>query len=356
MLPLIASALLIPQVLSPALSTGQANALLRLRDLPRQGGDLREGERQYAQLTREAVLGDLITLYSPENERRLKITYAAFAPDSLPGGGPDMGLGLSVVKRLELENGRVIEVNELWAEDRATGGLYLPDEIRMKSLTFPGPRHVPGAEGRYLFDALRLAWGNTGEASFYRRGLYGDYDSRTHRNRILPRRVPVSSPFSCHGCHQSGRHFADRFLKEGEPRDYDSIVQPSYYNVPVTETLGFREYLTHLKEKPGVTPELIRSVQKTLLNPLAATRIPGFPEALKAYRRARSVSWLGEDGGVSDYDLGRDPLLIYRQGIYGANEGGYYGMDAIEDADENEGKYRYWFPTDVIPADSGHAY
>src|SRR5437588_13582 len=89
-------------------------------------------EREYVQRVRSAVYSDLLKLYDPANEAKLAITYAAFIPENRRRGGLDRGYGLHVVKRLAVDGGTV-EVNEAWPEDRKTGGLLPPDEIRIKA-------------------------------------------------------------------------------------------------------------------------------------------------------------------------------------------------------------------------------
>jgi hypothetical protein len=311
---------------------------------PFTGRNLEQVETEYQEIVQRQTFADMKLLYAPENAAHVSVTYPAFHPsDGKPG--KDRGFGLHVVKRLTLPLGegktKIIYVNEQWPEDReGDGGLFFPDEIRIQTLVFEGPRHVPGSEKLYLFDSIRLAWGQVREIEIARRTRYA-YDEETGHNRLKLMRVPVSAPLSCIGCHHSPSPLVKDFLGAGEAVNHEAIVQDGYFDRPLDETRGFRDYMSYLAKRRA--PEkFVDRVRAALLDPAKSMEVPGIEAALA--RSAGAFSWLPADSGLP---YGEDPLLWRnRQGVYQSSSGDWL-VDATEDT--FEGKYRYWFPEVAVP-------
>src|SRR4051812_11306538 len=88
--------------LSTALTAADIQALADIMAAQRKpGADLEALEKRYNRIVQRQIYGDLVTLYTPENQARLQITYGGFAPE---GAEPDadLGYGLHIVKRLEM--------------------------------------------------------------------------------------------------------------------------------------------------------------------------------------------------------------------------------------------------------------
>lgn len=288
-------------------------------------------EERYQRLVQEQTFADLLEVYDPKNQAHLKITYASFTPENTFGGGDDSGFGLHIVKRLELptSNGktRTIDVNELWAEDRQSGKLFLPDEIRIKSQAFEGERVVPGSHRLYLFDSIRVAWGG---------GPDEIQISRRSRLSSKAMRVPVSAPFSCLECHDSTASFAVPFLKNGEKLNHEAIVQNSHFTLPPEEMRGFTQYVDYLK-KSGKSDSFIEQRKAKLKNIRSFSEVPGFLQIVERTKQANSFHWLPDDELIA----GPEHLYTHRQGVY-KTEDGLLWMDALEEI--FEGKYRWWEP------------
>lgn len=292
-------------------------------------------EDRYQSLIHNHTLSELSLVYSSSHAREVETVYASFASDA-PGHferGDDEGFGLHVVKRLRLPR-RTILVNEHWPADRVTGGLLLPDEIRVQSQVFAGEARVPGSHNTYLFDALRVAWGPDGEIEFYRRG----HDTGGKQ------RVPVVAPTSCLGCHDSetSESFADVFRQPGEPRNFETIVSDSHFQLPYDKQRGFRQYVAFL-ESAGRDKKFIGAVAERLARPEESMRLAGIEIALT--RAHNSLQFLGDDApwARSSYShIGQAP---FQQGTYLTDNGWY--LDALEEI--FEGKYRWWFPQIVVP-------
>ena len=329
--------------LAPYLSPGNAERIEALLTPPYSGRNLESLEMEYQRLVQRQVYADMQLLYAPENASRVKVTYAAFhSSDGNPGR--DRGFGLHVVKRLTLplDGGKtkIVYVNEQWPESRENGGLFLPDEIRVQTLAFEGDRRVLGSEKLYLFDSVRLAWGPRQEIKISRRTRYS-FDDQTGRNTLKQMRVPVSAPLSCVACHHSPTSFAGEFLAEGETMNHEAIVQDSYFDRPLAETRGFRDYMTYLRER-GVPQKFIDDARTALLDPATSLGVPGINSALE--HSAHEFDWLGEDGSPSPSE--NPAVWRTRQGVYQARSGEWL-IDATEDI--FEGKYRWWFPLVVLP-------
>ncbi len=333
--------------LAPFIDDKQQAEIERILTISHRGQDLEALEMRYHQLVQRQLFADLADLYSPRNAGRIQITYPSFAP---AGGRPDLdlGYGLHVVKRLQLPlpggSVKVIDVNEAWAENPTDGGLFLPDEIRIKSRVVDGPRFVPGSERQYLFDSIRLAWGPAGEIAIVRRTRF-TYDARAGINRLKQMRVPVSSPYSCRSCHGDEPAFADRFLQPGERRNNEAIVQDSQFLLPVEKMPGYLAYADHLRRR-GVTAARIAATLAALRDPPRATAIPGLLALLQSDATSGQFAWIGEDDGVYEPAI-PESLLLQRQGSYRDERGGLW-FDALEGV--FEGKYRWWEPYSVIPA------
>lgn len=301
-----------------------------------------QAEIHYQEEVQRQTFSDLLEVYAPKNREHLKIAYASFTSNDSQGGGDDLGFGLHIVKRLELPvsagKTRVIDVNELWGEDTRTGGLFLPDEIRIKTMVFEGPRKVPGSEKLYFFDSIRVAWGvSQDEVALYRRTKYSFYDGK---NYIKAMRVPVSAPFSCRGCHKPTSRLANAFLKEGETRNYEAIVQDSHFTLPPEQMRGFQQYVDYLKASHR-SPEFIEKARATLKKISQASAVPGLYDAIQKAVVANERNWLSED----EPQNGSSYLYSGRQGYYQVD--GRWMKDPLEDI--FEGKYRWWEPRVVIP-------
>ena len=337
--------------LAPELTESAAARIQELLTPPFTGANFEALEKEYQRLVQPQTLADLRKIYDPANRSKLKFAYATFTPEEgLPGH--DRGYGFHVVKRLELplsgKRTKVIDVNEQWPSHRGNGGLFLPDEIRIKTLVFEGDRRIEGSEKLYLFDSIRLAWGPAGEVSIHRRTRYEwNPETGTDRRRVM--RAPVSAPISCIGCHNSPTTFAPHFLSEGESVNHEAIVQDSYFARPVTESFGFKKYLMHLKGLAPSNGEFVKAAERELKEPARSFQVPGLYEELGRVLAHPSFSWLGDDG---DTYYGVSPeVAMMRQGVY--RRGQYLLVDAIEEI--FEGKYRWWEPTVVLPV-SSHRY
>lgn len=330
-----------PGEFTPELSEKQVaeiNAVLQSKPF-----DLETAEKNYQSLIQEQSLADLMEVYKPENQAKLKITYASFTPVNTSGGGSDLGFGLHIVKRLELKlpsgKTKTIDVNELWDEEKKTGGLFLPDEIRLKSQAVDGPRFVPGSEKNYLFDQFRVAWGvEKNDIQILRRTKY---TFQNGKNEVKAMRVPVSAPFSCRGCHRPTSSLANEFLKEGETRNYEAIVQDSHFALPPEEMRGFKQYVAYLQSSHRSAKFIERAAAK-LKDIRRASELPGFYEALQKSFNAKERSWMIEDSKAIEPAY----LVKDRQGVYEGDNGSLM-TDAIEDS--FEGKYRWWEPQVFIP-------
>src|SRR5690349_7609777 len=186
-------------VLAPFLSPADFKEIQRIQDAIKSDTNLEAAEKSYHVITQKQILSDLLTLYDEKNAEKLEITFPSFTPDGPHRPMGDFGFGLHVVKRLTLElpggETKVIEVNEEWAEDRTTGGLFAPDEIRVKTRVLSGPRFVEGSETQYLYDLLRVAWGPEAKsAKLVRRTRFTFHEGGNLHKRM---RVPVSSPYLC---------------------------------------------------------------------------------------------------------------------------------------------------------------
>jgi hypothetical protein len=315
-----------------------------LRAGPHAHSDLEKAEKRYQTLVHEQLFSDLLDLYAPENAARLQITYPTFVPEG-GSAGRDLGYGLHVVKRLELplDEGttKVIVVNEQWAQDRASGGLFAPDEIRIKSLVFEGERHVPGSEKLYLFDSIRLSWGaRTNDLEIVRRTRYS-HDPKTGKNPIKVMRVPVSAPYSCASCHRAGNPYAVKFLGDNEAVDAEAIVQPSYFDRPLTETHGFRDYMAELGRE-GRETSFVERVRSALLRPSLSLQLPVLFEKLRALSTRTDFRWLDADTPLK---LAEQSVWEGRQGTY--RRDGKLWLDAIELT--APGKYSAWMPRVHLP-------
>jgi hypothetical protein len=306
--------------------------------------DLEQGEIQYQDGVHEQTMADLAQIYWPENADRLQVTYASFTPESSARPGDDRGYGLHVVKRLDLPvpggGSRTIYVNEQWPEDKASKGLLLPDEIRIRTQVVSGPRRVKGSEKLYVFDSVRVAWGPFNrESQLARRTVYR---RAGNRNQLKVTRTNVSAPLSCAVCHNSGNRLADAFLASGEARNYEAIVQDSHFTLAPDRMRGFRQYIAYL-DKSRVDPSTIQRTKAALSQPTAATRVPGLLEVIVSTSKRGMAIWLADDLAVLDSNV---ELVKANNGVYRDRSGNWW-TDAIQDV--IEGKYVWWEPVPVIP-------
>lgn len=316
-----------------------------LRTGPFAGRNLEALEKEYQELVEPQTLADLLSVYDPENADRVEITYPSFTAerDAEPretDAGPDLGYGLHVVKRLRLSlpggKQKIVDVNEQWSSSRETGALFLPDEIRVKTLSIEGERHVEGSERLYLFDSIRIAWGPSGEGKVYRNTRYR-WDEEKSLARLRTLRVPVSAPLSCLSCHHAPTRFAPEFAAEGEAISHEAIVQDGYFKRKLDETKGFRDYMAALRED-GRDETFIAAAREALLDPKRRLRIPGLAEALRA--AIGSPRWLSDDR-----PLDATEGTVRWQGVY-TYRGKRY-LDAIDDV--IPGKHATWWPRTVVP-------
>lgn len=304
--------------------------------------DMGTAEKGYQQAVQAQTFRDLMQVYDPANEDKLEIAYANFTPDWNDGQfappAKDLGYGLHVIKKLTL-GPKVIYVNEQWPSDRRTGGLFLPDAIRVRTRYLDGQRYVEGSFRDYLYDSFRVSWSNGNAEARIHRTLRYTWDAEKKRNVRLQLRIPVAAPVVCLSCHGSGTSFHEAFQQQGEDRNYEAIVQDGYFKLPVESQHGYRQYLAHLTSL-GKKTDIAAS---DLKNAKVSMRVPRMLETLKA--QVGSYDWIGEDtgllmpGGLSQY--------WYRQGVYVARDGSFL-LDAIEDV--FEGKYHYWEPVVVVPS------
>jgi len=321
-------------------------------------------EKCYQKLIQPQIFSDLRSLYAPENESRVSITYGSFRANDEYDELGDLGFGLHLIRRLELpqSNGenKVVEVNEQWLQNPVDGGLFLPDEIRIKTLVFEGKRRVPGSESLYLFDSLKLGWGAENELTLARRtrsDFVRKYDARRKReiwtNEPKVMGVPVSSPFACINCHNGDIRRGKRFLAPGEIRDHESMIQASYRRLPLAETLGYRKYIAAL-ERQNRRPEFIAQVKEALLHPELTLTLPQIVEKLSENTNTGNFLWLGSDLRLTPQQAEEQ---IGRRGVFGLGQpdtedshpaGAGHFRDAMED--EIFGSYIWWKPASYLPS------
>ena len=221
---------------APDLATRQR--LNELRSPPPRGVSIEARERAYQTLLHGYTSRNVARLYASIERPRVRVFYADFVPAGGPRGN-DLGYGLHVVRRREFPtaNGaRIVEVNEQWEEDPATGGLFPPDGIRAK-IRFEGNAHA-------YFDSFRAAWASDGSATLWRATRFR-WSDELATNRRVRMRVPVSAPLSCLGCHHARNPFAREFLRPGETPEPESIVQPGRFDEPLADGPGYRAYVAH---------------------------------------------------------------------------------------------------------------
>lgn len=288
-------------LLAPHLTPSDVKEIQIIKDTP-VSENLEAAEKRYHRITQRQIVSDLVTLYSRLDEA--EIALPSFTPDGPHRPDGDLGFGFHVVRRLTftLADGetKVIEVNEAWNQDRKGGGLYAPDEIRVKTRVFPGPRHVVGSDEQYLYDNFRVAWGpGPDDVKFYRRTRFTwDGDSNTHKKM----RVPVSSPLLCVSCHSSPTTRAKRFLAPGESIDHERIVQNSQFRVPAAKSLGVKEYVRHLRAK-AFPEETIAKISQAIENPRRAFHVPQLAGAWSKFLAEGTNVWLGGDLELSPSDI-----------------------------------------------------
>ncbi len=325
------AAVLPPRPGVPHLSEESAAFLQALRA----SGD---GE-SYQQRVNRHTLADLKLLYAPENASKVEVFYSGFnsdTPDPNPKKfrpGDDLGYGLHVIRRLRIQD-RNIFVNEHWPTDRETGGIILPDEIRVQFQAFEGPERIPGSELTYLYDSFRIAWGPSGEVEFYRQ-------TSKHNPQ---RRVPVTAPESCMECHNPGtsQDFAHAFLEPGEFRNFETIVADSNFRLPYREQKGLKKYLAYLREEKKAPGKFVERAAQLLETPASTLQLPDILAALR--RHENSANWLPGDAPWARESYSSIGLAHFQQGSY-LVEGKWY-LDALEEV--FEGKYRWWFPPIVV--------
>ena len=307
---------------------------------PFRGQDLEALEIKYQTFVQPQTFRDLLAIYDPANAAKIQVAYPSFTSEGGEKAAMDLGYGLHVVKRLvlNLPDGfqKVIDVNEHWTENRVNHGLYLPDEIRIKTRVLDGERKVPGSERQYFFDSIRLAWSESNEISIQRQTRYTRRDGQI--NRLKPMRVPVSAPISCMACHDAASTLNERFLGEGETVNREAIVQESFFEKAYFDMHGFQEYVAHLAAEQ-VSPDFLRRVKRDLNDPAKAFAVPGLFAALE--KEIKSYSWLGGDSEITNWAY----TSPKRQGAYKKRETWY--LDAIEEI--FEGKYRWWEPATAVP-------
>ncbi len=325
--------------LAPHLSPGALAKWLADLKGPFRGKDAEQLELDYQAFVQPQTFRDLQAIYDPKNADKVQVVYPSFtAEGNTPS--PDLGFGLHVVKRLVLElpsgGQKVIDVNEHWAENRRDHGLYLPDEIRIKTRVIDGQRYVPGSERQYFFDSIRLAWDEANQISIHRRTRFIRRDSQI--NKIKKMRVAVSAPISCMACHDSGSTLPEKFLQKGERINRESVVQDSFFTKPFDQMFGYQEYVAHLKEN-NVSADFVERVKRDLADPKIAFAVPGLFAGLE--KGISAFAWLDEDQELTKNAFQKENS----QGVYKRN--GIWYLDAIEEI--FEGKYRYWNPTTAVP-------
>ncbi len=334
----LSSASLAASELAPHLETNALQACIQSLKGPFSQLNLEDFEVNYQSFVQPQTFADLQKIYDPKNQEKLLIAYPTFIPEK-GSPGEDRGFGFHVVKRLiiPLPNGekKIIDVNEQWAENQKNRGLFLPDEIRIKTRVVSGDRHVAGSERQYLFDSVRLAWNETNEISIARQTRYRN---REGNMGMKPMRVPVSAPISCMACHDAGTSHYIKFLADGETRNHEAIVQDSYFKLSPKEMDGYQEYVDYLTSKK-VPETFLTKVKRDLEDPVTAFAVPGLYEALEQQRQ--SFSWLGEDDSFRPFTF----LTHDSQGVY--ERRGSWFIDANESV--FEGKYQWWQPFTAVP-------
>jgi hypothetical protein len=289
-------------------------------------------------------MADLAQMYAPENADRVKVAYVSFTPEAATTPADDRGYGLHIVKRLDLPlsggETKTIYVNEQWREDKPSKGICLPDEIRIQTQVTSGKRRMRGSDKLYLFDSIRVGWGPFNrDPQLARHTIYKQVNGKSE---FRPTRSSVSAPFSCASCHGPDNRFASAFLASGEDRNYEAIVQDRYFQLPVTEMRGYKEYVAYL-EKSDVGPEFVQKVKTKLADVKKASEVPGMFELLTSISDSDGVVWLSEDSQLESLYV---DVAKGRQGVY-QDAAGRWRTDALEDV--IEGKYVWWEPLAVIP-------
>ena len=338
-----------PSVLGSHLSPEKAARISEILSTKETTAPFKDLETEYQSLVNRRVIHDLLALYEAEDLGGIEITYASFTPEGLVRS-EDKGFGLHVIKRtgIEIGNGRkrMVVVNEHWPENREDGSLFFPDELRIKTQIFEGDRAVLGSEHLYAFDSLRLGWGPSfDDVALFRRSQF-ERDAKTGGTKLKQMRVSVSAPYACQDCHEGDNsYFASRFLtSEGRRTTYEFIVQDSYFQLPLHETHGYREYVQYLERRKS---PFLSEAKEDLLHPQRSMRLPGIRRGLKA-ALISGVSWLPSDSPFNRNDYPGFNLPLQSQGVYLTKKGGVF-RDALENAVE-EGKYRWWFPAIAVPS------
>lgn len=305
--------------------------------LSRKDSDLETAEKEFQLIVQKQTLLDIVPFYDPKSKEDIQITYSAFIPQAQVRPGFDGGWGLHVVKRLtrKLSDGKIkiTDVNEAWPEDKVSHRLFYPDTIRIKTQIYDGKRKVEGSDKLYAYDLIRLAWKpGTAQPKLCRQTRFR-YVGKVNQTKKM--RYPVSAPYLCATCHSPASKVFETYAAKGETRNYESIVQDSFFKLPLKETRGFELYLKYLdeKKKPG---GFLDDAKKALENPKKTFTVPGLLEAL---RGKIEECWLPEDELAKEEEA-------ERQGVYETASGKYF-RDALENL--IPGKYSEWKPEPAVP-------
>jgi len=329
---------LLPNVPAPVLKS--IGALISAGSQAAKNKSLELSEKEYQTLFQRHLFSELIRVYDPKSGIPVQVTFASFTPEASKGG-KDGGFGLHIVKRFRIREpggrSRVIDVNEQWPEDKKTGGLHYPNEIRVKIETYDGPAGVPGAERRYLFDLFNPVYGEKrDEIKICRRTKYLPAGEKKLFKKMRSR---ISAPFSCYTCHRPEVDLGESFRADGEAREYENIVSDAYFDTPARETFGIRRYVDALRQL-GVSPETIENWVGRLVEAPRGPEIPEFVRALSTASQS-APCWLEEDETLGELAEGQELW----QGIYWQQGKNY--RDAAEKV--YSGKYEKWLPRLFFP-------
>jgi hypothetical protein len=146
---------------------------------------------------------------------------------------------------------------------------------------------------------------------------------------------------ACAACHTAESPFAADFARPGAALEPHTVVQRSYFDTPLDETVGYRELMRHLASTRAPR-KLVEAMRVALVARHAkALALPGIVPALQALRSGTGPRWLE----APDHEIGpvssraRDWLSF--PGNYVAegkvwHEAFYYALS------DEHGRFRWW--------------
>ena len=289
--------------------------------------DIRLQELNWARAVHLTIRERLMSLYRAEvedlnalregkispKERKVKIAITDFVR---PGeDGDDMGAGskLHVVRSFDekLPNGKLYRtyVNVHLPINEKTGAIHPADGMRIKAQVFGNgieDLYKPDAEQLFISDRYLVAWGRN-TPYFARQHFYGDFDPVKKSNDVLQTEEIISVPNSCYFCHEVSRYNAHSKHIFKDPNvnriNYGAITQDYVFDLPVSEQLGYKRYMTYLGEKVKrgeLTDAAVKRISTELTN--TANLSLETPLMLAGLEKTSDVPWLEGDEKATEND------------------------------------------------------